>query len=383
MATSPYSVPGLSKSTLFCDLARARAHHEQVGRRLCAAAGACILTVQLACGLESVELREGAGEHAEPSGNGADVAPPSPAAAEPQGVSPPNTASPARNEERPELPAGSFDSDGFESPPALAEPGCEKVDFLFVIDNSLSMTFAQANLRSSFEGFLRVIGEEVDADDFHIMVVDTDDLEDDDERADDGSDRCRDVLGAGRRSNGSTGADCGLPGTDRFITLDQPDLIETFSCMATVGAFGDNDEQPIGAMLAANSDAQSDAQGCNAGFARRDAVLVVTLITNDEDDVTPGAPPDWLRLLLEQKGGEQDALVVLGLFGGRSLLDSTSNLGCRFSSLGEAPKLRQFVAGLAHGAVASVCSDDYSPFFEQAVQSIDSACTAFIPPVIQ
>jgi hypothetical protein len=384
MARSPYSVPGLSKSALFCDLARARAHHQTVGGSVWAAAAACILTVQLACGVESVELRDGADERSGPSGNGADGEPSSSTANEGESVSPPNTASAEGNAEPPIVPAaGSFDGDGFESPPPLAPPGCKKVDFLFVIDNSFSMTFAQNNLRNSFEGFLGVIRRQVEADDFHIMVVDTDDWEDDDEREDDSGDLCRNVLGAGRRSNGMTGADCGLPGSDRFITLAQPNLIETFSCMATVGAFGNNDEQPIAAMLAANSETQNAAGGCNAGFARRDSVLVVTLITNDEDDVSLGAPPDWLRYILEQKGGEQDALVVLGLLGGASLLDSSSNLGCRFSSLGEAPQLREFVAGLEHGALASVCSDDYSPFFEQAVQSIGRACTDFVPPVIQ
>jgi hypothetical protein len=332
--------------------------------------------------VESVELRDGADERGEPSGNGAEGEPPTPAANPVESVSPPNTGSES-NTPPPLVPAGSFDGDGFESPPPLAEPGCKKVDFLFVIDNSFSMAFAQNNLRNSFEGFLRVIRLQVEADDFHIMVVDTDDWEDDDRRADDGVDRCRNVLGAGRRNNGMTGADCGLPGSDRFITLAQPNLVETFSCMATVGAFGNNDEQPIGALLAANSPSENDAGGCNAGFARRDAVLVVTLITNDEDDVTMGAPPDWLRYLLEQKGGDQDALVVLGLLGGASLLGEESNFACRLSSLAEAPGLRQFVAGLEHGAVESVCSDDYSPFFEQAVQSIGRACTDFVPPVIQ
>jgi hypothetical protein len=332
--------------------------------------------------LESVELRDRSEEPDRPSADGALGEPPPPAAAEAESVSPPNTASKS-NPEQPLVPAGSFDGDGFDSPPPLAEPGCKKVDFLFVIDNSLSMAFAQNNLRNSFEGFLEVIRDQVAAEDFHIMVVDTDAWEDDDQREDDGVDPCRNVLGAGRRSNGMTGADCGLPGSDRFITLGQPGLVETFSCMATVGAFGNNDEQPIGAMLAANSEDQNDAEGCNVGFARRDAVLVVTLITNDEDDVTLGEPPDWLRLLLEQKGGEQDALVVLGLLSGLSLLESSSNVACRFSSLREAPALRQFVAGLEHGAVASVCSDDYSPFFAQAVQSINRACTDFIPPVIQ
>jgi hypothetical protein len=332
--------------------------------------------------LESVELRDRSAEPDRPSADGALGEPLPPAAAEAESVSPPNTASES-NPEQPVVPPGSFDGDGFDSPPPLAEPGCKKVDFLFVIDNSLSMAFAQNNLRNSFEGFLEVIRDQVAAEDFHIMVVDTDAWEDDDQREDDGIDPCRNVLGAGRRSNGMTGADCGLPGSDRFITLSQPGLVETFSCMATVGAFGNNDEQPIGAMLAANSEDQNDAEGCNVGFARRDAVLVVTLITNDEDDVTLGEPPDWLRLLLGQKGGEQDAVVVLGLLSGLSLLESSSNVACRFSSLREAPALRQFVAGLEHGAVASVCSDDYSPFFAQAVQSINRACTDFVPPVIQ
>jgi hypothetical protein len=333
--------------------------------------------------VESVELRDGAAERRGPSESGAEGEPPASADDEVPSVPPPNTASTEGNAEPPIVPASGFDGDGFESPPPLAPPGCKKVDFLFVIDNSLSMAFAQNNLRNSFEGFLSVLRDQVEADDFHIMVVDTDDWEDDDRRDDDGVDRCLDVLGSGRRNNGLTGADCGLPIGERFITLSQPNLVETFSCMATVGAFGDNDEQPIAAMLAANSPSESEAGGCNLGFARRDAVLVVTLITNDEDDVSMGGPPDWLRYLLEQKGGDRDAVVVLGLLGGASLLDSSSDLGCRFSSQGEAPKLQQFVAGLEHGAVASVCSDDYSPFFERSVQSIRRACTDFVPPVIQ
>lgn len=371
------------EAAVICDLARARAHYEPMVRGTWAAAVTCILTVQLACGVESVELRNRRNEPGVLSGGAPEVEEPAPAANEGQGVSPPNTGSTAGNPEAPLVPAGSFDGDGFESPPPLAEPGCKRIDFLFVIDNSFSMTFAQNNVRNSFEGFMDVISSRLEVSDFHIMVVDTDASEDDDAREDDGADGCRDVLGAGRRTNGMTGDDCGLPGSERFITLEQANLVETFSCMATVGAFGNNDEQPIGAMLAANSPEQSAPDGCNAGFARRDAVLVVTLITNDEDDVSMGGPPDWRQALLEQKGGDQDALVVLGLFGGLSLMDPESGVGCRLSSLAEAPDLREFVGGLEHGAVASVCSNDYSPFFRQAVESIDTACTDFVPPVIQ
>jgi hypothetical protein len=341
--------------------------------------------------LESVELRGKGADRGAESGADDPSLDPTPPPNDGQSVSPPNTGSAEGSGDPPLLPTGSgsegggFEGDGFDAPPSLAEPGCTKVDFLFVIDNSFSMAFAQSNLRNSFAGFMSVIQDNVDAEDFHIMVVDTDTWEDDDDREDTGGDRCRDVLGAGRRSNGTTGVDCGLPGSDRFITLDQPNLVETFSCMATVGTFGNNHEQPIAAMLAANSEAESDAEGCNAGFARRDAVLVVTLITNDDDDVTAGAPPDWLRYLIDQKGGDQnaqDALVVLGLVGDRTLEAPPSPL-CQFASERDSVKLREFVLSLDHGALASVCSDDYSPFFAQAVQSIASACTEFIPPVIQ
>jgi hypothetical protein len=339
--------------------------------------------------LESVELRNKGGDRGGESGADDAVAEPTPPPNDGESVSPPNTGSAEGSGDPPLLPAGiaggGFEGSGFDSPPALAEPGCTKMDFLFVIDNSFSMAFAQSNLRNSFAGFMSVIQDQVDAEDFHIMVVDTDAWENDDDRDDGGGDRCRDVLGAGRRSNGATGADCGLPEGERFISLDQPNLVETFSCMATVGAFGDNDEQPIAALLAANSEAENEADGCNAGFARRDAVLVVTLITNDDDDVTAGAPADWLRFLLEQKGGDQNAqnaLVVLGLIGDRTLEAPSSPL-CQFASERDSLKLREFVEGFEHGALASVCSDDYSPFLEQAVQSIAGACTEFVPPVIQ
>ena len=340
----------------------------------------CALTVQLACGVESVELR--------PGGASSEAALPG-ESPESDAPSVPTEDTSSADGEAPQVGTGA----GFTGAEvgAPGEPGCQKVDFLFVIDNSVSMFVAQNNLRNSFPGFMRVIRENVEADDFHIMVVDTDAWENDDDREDDG-DACRSVLGAGRRTNGSTGADCGLPGSDRFITLDQPNLVETFSCMATVGTFGDNDEQPIDAMLAANSRVASAPDGCNAGFARQDAVLVVTLITNADDEARLDEPPDWIEALLAQKGSAdspenaQNATVVLALISdgtfrppSGSLFDF-STIACQFLN---SPRLQDFVEGLDHGQLASVCSPDYAPFFAQAVQSIDTACTEFTPPVIQ
>jgi hypothetical protein len=53
--------------------------------------------------------------------------------------------------------------------------GCQKVDFLFVIDNSGSMLEEQDNLAGSFPSFINSISTTLDAaQDYHIMVIDTD-----------------------------------------------------------------------------------------------------------------------------------------------------------------------------------------------------------------
>ena len=59
-------------------------------------------------------------------------------------------------------------------PPEPPAPGCQRVDFLFIVDNSGSMREKQENLARSFPGFIEVVERELRAKDYHIMVVDTD-----------------------------------------------------------------------------------------------------------------------------------------------------------------------------------------------------------------
>jgi hypothetical protein len=313
------------------------------------------------CGLERVELR-GAGADEAPDATVATPAAPSGDASPPLG--------------------GSDDasgSAGFDLPPPGAERGCTKVDFLFVIDNSLSMVFAQRELDRSFPGFMRVVEQNVAASDFHIMVVDTDSWDGAGE-ASGAVDGCREVLGAGRRSDAS-GADCGLAGDARYITSPAADLTATFSCMADVGALGDPNEQPIDAVLQALSPAQNSAGGCNQGFLRDDAILVVTLITNQDDDASSGNPASWRSNLLALKAFDPSALVVLGFVGDSNVDGGLEGGPCTLLDLGTsgAPKLQTFVSSLERGALASVCADDYSPAFARAVSDIATACEQFVP----
>jgi hypothetical protein len=294
------------------------------------------------------------------------------------------------------------------------DTGCQKVDFLFVVDRSGSMADEQQNLVRSFGGFIETIRSTLRAQDYHIMVVDTDPGVDPALCRDacmaipSGSCMnlpCSDVMsgvvgdcelvgGAGIVTN-KTGMSCDIAGGTRYLTDGQPDLEGTFACLADVGTDGSGNEAPMAIMLRAAAPMQSAAGGCNEGFLREDAILVVTFITDEEDDHqapgpgspggsgSPGEPADWYAELLAAKGAREDAVVVLGLIGDT---DQPGAVCAPLSALQgtgaePSPRLRDFVGRFgARGHAGSVCAPDYTPFFAEAVSVVDAACDEFIPP---
>lgn len=274
--------------------------------------------------------------------------------------------------------------------------GCEKVDFVFIIDSSPSMADEQVALLASFPGFINAIEQDLMLNDFHVMVIDA--------GATAGA-GCESTLGAGRVTS-STGQDCGLVGGNRYATQDQPDLSAAFSCMGNRGANGPGNEQTMDSLLAGIGPLSGGGQ-CNDGFVRDDAVLVVTIVSDEEDDpsdIVPipsldgtcepadtdtnsaGNPMSWYDDIVAIKNGDSKAAVVLSLIGD---CDSTGNCGgIVFDALNPtattgaepAPRLRQFTNLWEFGSVGPVCAPDYTPFFEEAVSVIGSACDDFKPP---
>src|SRR5690606_29390755 len=145
------------------------------------------------------------------------------------------------------------------------QQGCDKVDFLFIIDNSGSMADEQINLISSFPQFITTIQNTLDeAQDYHIMVIDTDawvfaqcpflcdslfgscfinpqfecgvtqPLE------------CEDVLGAGvvhPRGTDASNKDCNFSTGARYMDTTEPDLHAAFACAAKVGSGSTEDPE--------------------------------------------------------------------------------------------------------------------------------------------
>ncbi|MEY4546831.1 MAG: hypothetical protein RL685_3026 [Pseudomonadota bacterium] len=331
--------------------------------------GICTLTWGLAalhCGPENIELRSSPGAAAE--------AAPAPPAPQPASASSPL--------------ADGLESSGKLLPadqlaPVVEEEvrGCGKVDFLFVIDNSLSMLDEQSNLARSFPGFIQVVEQVLEATDFHIMVVSTSGRRAEAAELVPDASSCEGVQGAGRR-RGARGVDCGLQDGLPYLVSGQPNLTATFSCVAQLGTAASIIEEPMAAVLAATSDELNAPGHCNAGFRRADAVLVVTLITDAEDERSADGPEAWASSLLARVGGNEDALVVLGLVGDNNLESGLLGGQCGRFDAEDAPRLRDFVQR-AGGMLGSVCAPNYAPFFQTSVGAIDSACDDFVPPKIR
>lgn len=293
--------------------------------------------------------------------------------------------------------------------------GCDKVDFLFVVDNSGSMEDEQVNLVASFGGFIDTIQQTLMAQDYHIMVVDTDaeslsfsgltctnnECSCTPEPqcclalcANDGPIQinppptecggmacdsfelptgCPVTLGAGKAED-PLGQLCGIEDDRRYMTDSQPDLVSTFECAALVGAGGDGNERPMAAMSAAVT-TETAAGGCQEGFLRDDAILVVTFITDEEDGGSSGDPDGWRASLVAAKGGNEEAIVVLGLLGDTA----TPGAVCADGQADDAVALRTFAESFTHGQWGSVCAPSYNDFFEQAVSVIDTTCNDFDP----
>jgi len=310
------------------------------------------------------------------------------------------------------------------------EAGCSKVDFLFVIDNSGSMALEQDQLIASFGPFMDTIRDTLGAaQDYHVMVVDTDAwvfggcsdicdelapcLDDngqcvsndpvciesclsgfpfcaDYDCADPvAPETCEDVLGAGvthPKGAGASGQDCNFTSNARYIDATEPDLDAAFSCAASVGNGSTvTPERPVEALINAIT-AGTDAAACNEGFLRDDAILVVTLITDEDDDEgdgSAGSVQTWKPQIVDAKNGDETAVVVLGLFGDGDLAVSQCDDFSELSNNGAepSPRLREFVESWGdRGLRGSVCAPNYGPFFEGAVGLIDNTCDNFEPP---
>jgi hypothetical protein len=239
------------------------------------------------------------------------------------------------------------------------------------------MADEQANLIASFPGFMDAITEVIEIDSYHIMAIDSDARYGFEQKQ-----NCDSQLGAGLVGQ-NEGPLCDIVGGNRYLIMDQPDLNESFACIANAGVDGNGYEKLMEAQgLAVN---QLEAPGeCNDGFIRNNAILVTTFITDEDEECTDpgedcssGDPAAWKETLVSVKNGNQRAIVVLGVFGDNDLADGICT---DYDTAGDgaepAPLLRQYLELWDEDRVqyCSVCLPDYTECFLKAVEIIDNTC---------
>ncbi len=259
--------------------------------------------------------------------------------------------------------------------------GCTKVDFLFVIDNSVSMKDQQAALKAAFPDFIATIKETLPTDDYHIMVVDSDA----EGRCAPGScshatcqpaskyackdifTECDTVRGAGVNHPAGEAASnmlCEFDGGNRYMLSSDPNLEANFSCAASVGLAGHPEERPMDGIVEALSDPLLAAGGCNEGFLRDDAILVVTFLSDDPNVEDKNTAIETYEALVAAKNGDDDRIVMLGLIPQPD--ENCAKGGAHWSEM-----IGYFGP---RGIEGPVCAADYNPFFQDAVSTILDTC---------
>jgi hypothetical protein len=220
-------------------------------------------------------------------------------------------------------------------------PGCKgKVDLLFLISRQGNMDRVQAQLLASFPGFVQTIEDRLEGFDVQIMVANPDGTwpglycdtspygcpmyghcgpDDENWICGESSDEwrpCDSELGAGITFNAGPGAlnkRCELFGGNRYIISGEPDMGSMLECIAKVGT-GGGLPATGDALIASVSPKLNGPTGCNAGFLRDDALLVVAIIDNrlDEQSVS-SAWTQYDKVIAAKK--DPNAVVILAITG--------------------------------------------------------------------
>ena len=271
----------------------------------------------------------------------------------------------------------------------LQPVGCKgKIDFLFVISRYNGMKYFQDQLLAAFPAFIDTIESKFVDFDYHIMVVDGDDY-----WGSKGCDAkcpvlcapgypcgykpafCDAGLGVGvvfPAGMEAANKVCPIDGGRNYMVTGQTDLKATFSCVAQLGL---NGAARIGEVTSIVVQPwMNDRGSCNEGFLRKDALLMVTLVSNTYDEVggivtsQEGTPETWRDAVRDAKHGDLESVVALGII-------PNEGPGCA-----KKDRLCQFLELFPYSLNADLWADDYAAAFDQATDLVEEACAGFVPP---
>ena len=282
-------------------------------------------------------------------------------------------------------PGGGDDSPGPDAGDVTTEPRqCNKMDLVFVIDDSGSMQEEQGNLATNFPMFATLLssyvtpsGEKID---YRIAVTTT------------GRDLMYTVTNGPitlpQSESGDNGAfrdNCNM--TKRFLEPTDANMQQVLSCRANVGTGGPSYEMPL--LMTSWALGKRVMDGTNGGFLREDALLGVVMMT-DEDDasteqnnftvtVTAQPPVDFhpadLITFLDTLKGHRSRWAA-GVIAGPT--DCSSGFGMAT----KATRLQDFVmkanSSSPQASFSSICDGDLTSALQKTLDTFQAACGGII-----
>lgn len=297
---------------------------------------------------------------------------------------------------------GFIDATDLPEGPDAAPGACDKMDILFVIDNSGSMDQEQDNLAANFPMFAQLIEDYTNSAgmqlDYHVGVTTTD-RDYSSIQIIPGNPPTNFPGSSGTGNNGKlltkgTGPDCGMP--RKWLQRGDQDVVGKFSCIAKQGTSGSPDEMPLDAMKLALVDRMADTgPNGNSGFLRPDALLAIVFLTDEEDcslydpsvtynfnlgpfcSVAPlGAVEKFVQAVDQVKGGERGRWAVAAIAG-----PGPGKCSSPYGGADEATRLKQFTQMVGNNAVfSSICDANLAGSLTAAFDKFSAACESF-PPV--
>jgi hypothetical protein len=259
------------------------------------------------------------------------------------------------------------------------DEACEKVDILFAVDTSGSMADEQAALLSAFPAFAASMLDTLDTvQSLHVGVVAS------------GPFTGNDPATCVTQGALVTQSQC-LPFAEgsRFIT-DVDDIGSAFNCNAALGLGGPGDNTTMQNVIMGVSELDGAGE-CNEGFIRDDALLVIVIITDEEDDYdnppgfnyfgSPGDPASWYADIVAAKAGIETNIVVASFVQPPEPNMCPESNNTTLLDWFEANRIIEFTNSFSNHVVHDICDTaGYPSGFAEALGFIDSACDGFIPP---
>ncbi|MCY1071173.1 hypothetical protein OV090_40900 [Nannocystis sp. RBIL2] len=187
-------------------------------------------------------------------------------------------------------------------------------------------------------------------------------------------DECDNAHGAGSvypRGVGAINKMCPTTEGRRYVRSQDPQFSEALDCLLRVGRsdMGNFNRPAITPITALKPEMIAEG-GCNAGFLRDDAMLVIVLVSSMDESFSPGTPAEWVQELLALKNNYADGVVLVAL---------TEGVGGE--PCGNYPtRIRTFAEMMPNSVLGCRSTDDFTPLVTAAITKIDEVCDRFIPP---